>query len=236
MVTFLRRSKCSPAAPALRFRKRCGCSKCSLGNLPFATRTLRPAWRETRPENSPGHRKSAASLAEEARADSQKVVNDHWVVVCFIYDHTGAKVDTISNKKELNKYGAAIYSLILLGIVFCALAGMGLVWILYKIWLLFAPLSPSAHELTVSGWLYWLSYATAGLLLVASLVYLRFRWIINRAVSRTHAKLRSAISPEDKKRFQELNYLHLSRDPSERERFVKLSSEYQEKIREALKK
>jgi hypothetical protein len=176
------------------------------------------------------------SSLEEARTDSQKVVNDHWVVVCFIYDHTGAKVDTISNKKELNKYGAAIYSLILLGIVFCALAGMSLVWILYRIWQLFAPPSSLAHELTVSGWLYWLSYATAGLLLVASLVYLRFRWIINRAVSRTHAKLRSAISPEDKKRFQELNYLHLSRDPSERERFVKLSSEYQEKIREALKK
>lgn len=176
------------------------------------------------------------SSLEEARTDSRRVVSDHWVVVCFIYDHTGTKVDTISNKRQLNKYGAAIYSLILLGTVFCALAGMLSIWVIYRIWLLFAPPSPSAHELTVSGRLYWLSYATAGLLLVASLVYLRFRWIINRAVSRTHAKLRSAISPEDKKRFQELNYLHLSRDPAERERFLKLSSEYQEKIREALKK
>lgn len=31
---------------------------------------------------------------EEARADSRRVVNDHWVVRCFIYDHTGAQVDT----------------------------------------------------------------------------------------------------------------------------------------------
>ncbi|HEV2195223.1 MAG TPA: hypothetical protein VGR55_06555 [Candidatus Acidoferrum sp.] len=176
------------------------------------------------------------SSLEEARADSRNVVHDHWVVVCVIYDHTGAEVDTISNKRQLNKHGAAIYSLILLGIVFCALAGMGLVWILYRVWLLFAPPSTSVHKLPASGWLYWLSYATAGILLVALLVYLRFRWFINRAVSRTYAKLSSAISPEDKKRFQELNYLHLSRDPAERERFVKLSNEYQERIREALKK
>jgi hypothetical protein len=48
--------------------------------------------------------------------------------------------------------------------------------------------------------------------------------------------LTSAISSEDKKRFQDLNYLHLSRDPAERERFLKLADEYQEKIRESLKK
>lgn len=176
------------------------------------------------------------SSLEEARADSRKVVSDHWVIRCFIYDHTGAKVDSVSNTRKLNRYGAAIYSQLLLGIAFCALVGMGLVWILYKIWLLFAPSSPSAHKPPVFGWLYWVSYIVAGLLLVALVVYLRFRWMINRAVSRVHAKLSSAISPEDKKRFQELNHLHLSRDPSERERFLKLANEYQEKIREALKK
>lgn len=173
---------------------------------------------------------------EEARADSRKVVHDHWVVVCFIYDHTGAEVDTISNNKELNKYAAAIYAQILFGIAFCALAGMVSIWVIYKVWLLFAPPSPSADKPVAFGWLYWLSFAATGLLLVALVIYLRFRWIINLAVSRTHAKLRSTISPEDKKRFQELNYLHLSRDPAERERFLKLSSEYRERIREALKK
>jgi len=176
------------------------------------------------------------SSLEEARADSQKVVNDHWVVLCFIYDHTGAKVDTVSNTRKLNKYGAAIYAQMLLGIVFCGLTGMASIWLLYKLWLFFAPPSPSVHKPFAFGWLYWASYAAAGLLLAALLVYLRFRWIINRAVSRTHAKLTSAISSEDKKRFQDLNYLHLSRNPGERERFLKLADEYQEKIREALKK
>jgi hypothetical protein len=176
------------------------------------------------------------SSLEEARADSRKVVNDHWVVLCFIYDHTGAKVDTVSNARKLNKYGAAIYAQILLGIVFCALTGMASIWLLYKTWLLFAPPSPSAHGPFAFGWLYWASYTAAGLLLAALLVYLRFRWIINRAVSRTHAKLSFAISSEDKKRFQDLNYLHLSRGPAERERLLKLANEYQEKIRESLKK
>lgn len=176
------------------------------------------------------------SSLEEARTDSRKVVNDHWLVVCSIYDHTGAKLETVANRKKLNRYGAAIYSQILLGIVFCALAGMVSIWVIYKIWLLFAPPSPSVPESFAFGWLYWVTYIVAGLLLAALVVYLRFRWIINLAVSRTHAKLRSAISLEDKKRFQELNYLHLSRDPAERERFLKLANEYHEKAREALKK
>lgn len=176
------------------------------------------------------------SSLEEARTDSRKVVNDHWMVVCSICDHTGAKLETVSNKRKLNKYSAVIYSQILLVIVFCALAGMVSIWAIYKTWLLFAPPPASAPGSFTFGWLYWVSYTVAGLLLAALVVYLRFRWIINIAVSRTHAKLRSAISPEDKRRFQELNYLHLSRDPVERERFLKLANEYQEKIREALKK
>jgi len=173
---------------------------------------------------------------DEARADSRKVVSDYWMVRCFIYDHTGAKVETISNARKLNKYAAAAYGQILLGVAFCALVGMASIWLLYKIWLLFAPQSSSAHQPFASGWLYWASYAAVGFLLVALLVSLRFRWAINRAVSRTHAKLRSAISPADKKRFQQLNTLSRSRDPADCERFSKLAAEYQEKIREALKK
>ena len=29
---------------------------------------------------------------KEARADSRKVANEHWAVLCFIYDHTGSQV------------------------------------------------------------------------------------------------------------------------------------------------
>lgn len=173
---------------------------------------------------------------EEARADSRKIVHDHWGVVCFIYDHSGAQIEVISNKKELTKHAAAIYAQILFVIAFCSLMGMASIWLLYRVWLFLVPSSPSAPKTFSFGWLYWASYAAAGLLLVALVIYLRFRWIINLAVFRTRAKLRSAISPEDKKRFQELNHLHLSSDPAERERFLKLSNEYQEKIRAALKK
>ena len=172
---------------------------------------------------------------EEARADSRKVVKEHWVVVCFIYDHTGTKVDAISNTKEQNKYGAAVYALILFGIAFCTLAGMASIWFLYKIWVLLMP-SATSQKPPVLGWHYWVSYAATGLLLVVMVVYLRFRFVINGHVSRMRTKFKSAISPDDKKRFQELNYLHLSRDPADRERFLKLANEYQEKVREALKK
>jgi hypothetical protein len=172
---------------------------------------------------------------EEARADSRTVVKAHWVVRCFIYDHTGGQVDTISNTKELNKFAALINLQLFLGIAFCALVGMALVWITYRIWLIAAP-APLADRPVIFGWLYWVSYAAAGLLLVALLVYLRFRWRVKRNVSLMKARLSSAISPEERKRFEELNGPYPSRAPAERERFLKLANEYKGKIREALKK
>lgn len=175
------------------------------------------------------------SKLEEARADSRRVVNEHWLVRCFIYDHTGAQVDAISNTKEVNRFAALQYFRLFLGIAFCALMGMALIWIAYRIWLIAQP-APSVVKPTVFGWFYWVSYAAVGLLLVALLVYLRFRWTVKGSVSLMRARLTSAISREEKKRFEELNTLYLSRDPAERERFVKLANECEEKIREALKR
>jgi len=109
-------------------------------------------------------------------------------------------------------------------------------WIIYRIWLFISPSTPSAHVPPLFGWLYWVSYVVAGLLLLALVIYLRFRWGINRTVSRMRTKLNSAVSPEEKKRFEELNTLYLSRDPADRERCLKLANEYEEKIREALRK
>ena len=173
---------------------------------------------------------------EEARADSRKVVYEHWVVRCFIYDHTGNQVDTISNAKQLNKFALVMYGQVLLTGAFCALLGMALIWIIYRIWLLISPSATADQMHPPFSWLYWVSYAAAGLLFLALVIYLRFRWGIHRTVSRMRTKLNSAISPEEKKRFEELNTLHLSRDPADRERFVKLANEYEEKIREALKR
>jgi hypothetical protein len=173
---------------------------------------------------------------DEARADSRKVVNESWVVHCFIYDHTGNQVDTISNAKQLNKFAFVVYGQVLLTVAFCALVGMALMWIIYKIWQFISPSTPSAHVPPVFGWLYWVSYVAAGLLLLALVIYLRFRWGVHRTVSRMRTKLNSAISPEEKKRFEELNTLYLSRDPADCERCLKLSNEYEEKIRKALKR
>jgi hypothetical protein len=173
---------------------------------------------------------------DEARADSRRVVSERWVVRCFIYDHTGNQVDTISNAKQLNKYAFVMYGQVLLTIACCALLGMTLIWIIYRIWLLNSPSAPSARMPPVFGWFYWVSYVAAGLLLLALVIYLRFRWGIHRTVSRMRTKLNSALSLEEKKRFEELNTLHLSRDPADRERFVKLANEYEGKIREALKR
>lgn len=171
---------------------------------------------------------------EEARADSRRVVNEHWVVRCFIYDHTGARVDAISNTKELNKFAALLYLRLLLGIALYALLGMVLIWMTYRIRLITAPV-PLVQRPVIFGWLYWVSYAAAGLLLAALLVYLRFRLTVKRAVSLMRKRLGSAVSLKERERFGEWNTLCLSRDPAERERFVKLAGEYEEKIREALK-
>jgi hypothetical protein len=57
-----------------------------------------------------------------------------------------------------------------------------------------------------------------------------------RRVDRLHSNLNSIITLEEKKRFEELNTLHGSNDPAERERFLKLLSEYQQKLGQALKK
>ena len=173
---------------------------------------------------------------EQARADSRQVVKQHWVVRCFIFDHTGAQVDTISNTRQLNKYASVVYGQALLAIAFCAFLGMSLIWIIYRIWLLIFPPTSSTHVPSVFGWLYWVSYAAAGFLLAALVIFLRFRWRINQILSRMRTKIGSAISPEEKDRFAELNVLYLSRDPADRERFLKLASEYETKITEALKR
>lgn len=173
---------------------------------------------------------------EEAHADSRKVVREHWTVRCSIYDHSAHRVGTVSNAKQLIKFSVVVYGQVLLTISFCALLGSALIWIIYRIWLLISPPARPAHTSPDLGWLYWLSYAAAGLLLAALILYLRFRLRIHRTASRMRTKLSSAISPEEKKRFEELNTLDLTRDEAERARFLKLVNEYQEKVREALKK
>lgn len=174
---------------------------------------------------------------EEARANSREVVAEHWIVRCFIYDHTGAQVGTICNNKEVNKFAAAAYVALLLWVGIFAVVGMGLIWMLWR----GTPLLPGPFHavhvlLSPLGWLGWVAYASAGLLLGIWVWQLRIRFIAAKRIGRLHAKLESTTSPEEKKRFAELNALHGSNDPAERERFLKLYHEYQKKLSEALKK
>lgn len=177
-----------------------------------------------------------ASL-QEARANSREVVTEHGNVRCFIYDHTGAQVGTISNNKEVNKFAAAAYVALLLWVGIFAVVGMGLIWMLWRgTALLPGPFHALHGLLSRLGRLGWVAYAFAGLLVGISVWQLRMRFIAGKRIGRLHAKLESITSPEEKERFAELNTLHGSNDPAERQRFLELYHEYQNKISEALKK
>ena len=174
---------------------------------------------------------------EEAREDSRKVAAEHWTVRCFIYDHNGSQVAAISNDKKVSKFAAAVYGGIFLWVVIFAIAGMGLIWVILKTSLFIVGPPASAQTwFHVSGWLEWVVYAVTGFFVALTIWLARIGMIARRKVSRMKRNLDSLLSPEDKTRFAELNILHGSQDPAERERFLKLSTEYREKVREALKK
>jgi hypothetical protein len=177
------------------------------------------------------------SSLEEARANSEEIANEHWTVRCFIYDHTGSQVATISNKREVGKFAIVVYAGILLWLGLFAVIGMGFLWILSKVTLLILTPFPSVRELLAPlGWVGWTAYGLAGLLVGILAWYLRIRIVTGRNANRMRQKLRSAISPEEKKHFEELNILYGSKEPAERERFLKHLTEYQHKVSEALKK
>ena len=87
------------------------------------------------------------SSLEEARADSRAVVSDVWTVRCFIYDHTGARTDIISNNMEVGKYSVVAYAGILLWLGIFAIVGMGLIWIIFKIELVVLGPMPAIRKL-----------------------------------------------------------------------------------------
>jgi len=174
---------------------------------------------------------------EEARANSKEIVRAHWTVRCFLYDHTGTVVATVSNNKEVNKYALVAYAGMLLWLGVFATVGIGFLWMVSRIVVALLGPFPAFHELLASlGWIGWMMYALAGVLVGIFAWYLRVQFTAKRNVDRMRSNLNSIISPEEKKRFEELNNLHGSKDPAERERFLKLATEYRQKVRETLKK
>jgi len=174
---------------------------------------------------------------QEAREDSRRVSATDWTIRCFIYDHTGTQIDTVSNNKQVSKFAVATYAGILFYIAALALPGMAAIWLLYQLSL--AILGPSTfahHPSWDSGWLYWATYIFAGLLLGIAYWYLRLKIKFGRTGSRMQKNLNAALTPEDKKRFSALNHLYGSTDPAIQEHYKKLLREYQEKIVQAMKK
>ena len=166
------------------------------------------------------------SLAE-ARTNLREVTAEDWTVMCVLYDHTGAQVGKIFNNKKVNTFALRMYAGILLWLSLFAFAGMALILIVRRLTLLALGVE-STRPFT---WLEWSAFATAGLAIGIAAWFARMRWIAAKRVR----KVRSSFSLADKKYFEEINNLHGSSDPVERERFLKLVREYQDRVKQALK-
>jgi len=170
---------------------------------------------------------------EEARANSLEIVNAHPGVICLLHDHTGAQIDRVSNRKVLSKFAVTVYVGILLWGSIYALAGMVSLWLLYrgalfllKLWL------PGLRPIHSLPWIGWVLFAATGLLTSIAAWLLRIQRVAAKRVRKVH----SSFSEEEMKRFAGVNSLYGTADPAKRERLLELSREFQQRVREALKK
>jgi hypothetical protein len=161
----------------------------------------------------------------EARSNSLQVSKEHWTVRCFIYDHTGAQIDSVSNAKETGKFAANMYAAILLWVGIFTVVGMALIWGIYRVTLFL--LAPPIRSL---NWLGWFAFATAGLVIAALAWWTKLRRTASRRVNRVQASL----SKEEMKKLEKLNTLFGTSDPAEREHFFALKREYEQKIKAAM--
>jgi hypothetical protein len=167
---------------------------------------------------------------EDARTNSAQITRVHWNVVCLVYDHRGAQVERISNDKQLSKHAVYIYTGIPFSAGVYALAGMGVLWLIYRLG--HAALFSHEEPIHSLGWLAWLGFSIAGLA-VGVFAYVARPILAGRRMA---GKLRASISPEDRVRFEDLNRLYGTADPKERERFLALRKELEEKVKQGMKK
>jgi hypothetical protein len=165
----------------------------------------------------------------EARSDSKQISKEHWTVRCFIYDYTGAQVDSVSNTKETGKFATSMYAAILIWGTVLTTAGVALIWITYRITLFF--LAPESKPVRGVSWLDWSAFVAAGL----AIGVLGWWMNLRRSASRRVNKVRASFTKEEIKKFEEINTLFGTADPVQRERFLELTREYQQKIKDALK-
>jgi hypothetical protein len=168
---------------------------------------------------------------EDARSNSRTIVEEHPAVICVLYDHTGVEVGRVSNRKELNKFAAALCAgMVFWGSIYAA-AGMAVLWLVYRVGLTVVRLwRPAINPIGSLPWFGWLVFVAAGSL--TSIAATRLRWVAAKRVRKT----RSNFTPEEWKRFAEINQLHATTDPEKRERLLKLYKEFQERLQDSLKK
>jgi hypothetical protein len=166
---------------------------------------------------------------EEARTNSRQVSALHWTVMCVLYDCTGTQVERISNAKKVGKFALSRYAAILLWVAVYTLGGMAFLWIVYR--LARVLLTRSYEPFPSLNWAKWCAVAMAGLIIAMMAWLLKLRYLSMKKAR----KIRSQFSPEEMKHFEELNTLHGTSDPAERERFLALMREYQDRVRRALR-
>jgi hypothetical protein len=222
--------------PDAKFPKECWRAKLAAGE--FAVRYK--DFKTGRPRNPTGDHVTSSEICrvfgtlDEAREDSRKTVERNWTVRCFIYDHTGSLTDTISNNKKVLKFAAWTYVGILVWGGGLAIAGMGLVWLFLR-----AAILISGHQGDTESFFStygWIAVVAGGPVLAITGIAAYSLFAASRKQSRMKRNLDAILSPEDKARFAEINTLHGSRDPAERERFLKLAAEYRALVQKAIKK
>lgn len=166
----------------------------------------------------------------EARDNSRKITQEHWSIRCFIYDHGGAEIESISNSGQINKFAVKMYAGLLLWVAVFAVAGMALIWGAYRVTLMLA--SPGTRPAESLSWVGWVAFASAGLAVAVALWWMRLR----RKATRRVNQVRASFSQEEMKKYEEINSLYGTADPVERERLLSLIREYQQKAAEAYKK
>jgi hypothetical protein len=167
---------------------------------------------------------------DEARSNSVQVSQEHWTVQCFIYDHAGAHIDSVSNTRETGKFAARMYSAILFWGGLLTIAGMAFIWGTYRVTLFL--LAPGSEPIGPLNWLGWSVFSAAGLAIAVLAWWMKLRRIAGRRIN----KIRGSFTKGEMKKFEEINTLFGTADPAERKRFLELTREYQQKIKEALKK
>jgi hypothetical protein len=166
----------------------------------------------------------------EANSFAVESTRDRVGIDCRIFDHTGMIITTIRDQKEALKFSAVLFGGTLLWITAMTLAGMAIIWLVLRT--VIAVPYPYLQDALAFGWRGWTGVAFAGFALSVLGFFAKARF----AAHRRWKKVRAEMSPEEWTKYEALNQLFGSADPRERERFLALKKEFEERLREIHKK